>query len=137
MLQFASRAFPWIAAFIALTFAWIGVDELQYGSAHRSHQLRSVLFAFGVSVLFGVAAVSAWLRWRILRPAAVVCGGGAAFFAISMLAQGWEGEDASGVLGPILLGAAVITATLGVAVGIKGNPLTPPPNTSLERTCGK
>jgi hypothetical protein len=117
MLHLVTRAFPWFAALIALTFAWIAFDEIQYDSARRPHQLPSVLAAFAIAVLFGVAAASAWLRWRILRPAAFLCGGCAALYAISMLIQGWE--EASGVLTSLLLSISVITAALGLVVGVK------------------
>jgi len=133
MLQFAARVFPWFAAVIALMFAWMGFDELQYDSARRPHQLPSVLFAFAISVLFGVAAASVWLRWRILRPASAVCGGCAALFTISMFKQGWD--DAGGVMGPLFLSIAVTIAILGLVLGVKGGSMTPP-NTSLERTRG-
>jgi peptidoglycan/LPS O-acetylase OafA/YrhL len=118
MLQFAARAFPWFAVLIALAFAWMGFDELQHDSARRPQQLPSVLFAFAISVLFGLTAASVWLRWSILRPAAVVCGGCAALYAISILMRGW-GDDASGVMGPLLLSIAVITAGSGLIVGVK------------------
>jgi hypothetical protein len=117
MFQFASRAFPWLAVIIALTFAWIGFDELQYDSARRPQQVQSVLFAFAISVLFGIAAVSSWLRWRIRRPAAILCAGCLALGTISALAKDWD-EVSQAVMIIIVLFTA-LTAALALIAGMK------------------
>jgi hypothetical protein len=116
MLQFATRVFPWLAAMIALTFAWIGFDELQYDSASRPHQLPSILFALAVSVLFGIAAVSFWLRWRTRNLAALMCGSGLALFTISALIQRWD--EVSVAVGVAIVAIAGTTAVLGLILGI-------------------
>ena len=117
MLQLAVRAFPWIAALIALAFAWIGFDELQYDSARRPQQVQSVLFAFAISVLFGVAAASAWLRWRIRRPAAILCGVCLALGTISALTKSWD--KVSEPVMVIIVAFTTFTAALALIAGTK------------------
>jgi len=117
MLQLALRAFPWIAALIALAFAWIGFDELQYDSARRPQQVQSVLFAFAISVLFGVAAASAWLRWRIRRPAAILCGVCLALVTITALTKSWD--KVSEPVMVIIVAFTTFTAALARIAGTK------------------
>jgi hypothetical protein len=117
MLQFAARTFPWFAAMIALTFAWIGFDELQYDSARRPHQAQSILFAFAIAVLFGVTAVSAWFRWRIRRPATILCGICLALGTISALTKTWDKVSEAGMV--ILVVFSGFTAALALIAGMK------------------
>jgi len=117
MLQFAARAFPWLAAIIAITFAWIGFDELQYESARRPLQVQSVLVAFAISAFFGVAAASAWLRWRIRRPAAILCGVCLALGTISALTKPWD--EVSEAVMVIIVVFTGFTAVLALIAGIK------------------
>jgi|SRR5689334_19622469 len=131
MSRIAERVFPWLAAMIALTFAWLGIGEV-FETGNRPHRLSSVLFALAVSVLFGFAAASVWLRWRICRATAFLCGGCAALFTVSGLVKG--GDDASGVLGPLLLAIAGATAVFGLISSLKRVETMTPPNKSLERT---
>jgi uncharacterized membrane protein len=120
MFQFASRAFPWCAAIIALTFAWIGLDELQYDSARRPQQVQSVLFAFAISVLFGVTAASTWLRWRIRRPAAILCGVCLVLGTISLLTKSWDKVGEAEMV--ILVIFTGFTAALALISGTKRAP---------------
>jgi hypothetical protein len=115
--SFVTRAFFWLAAIIALTFSWIAFDEMQYDSTGRPHQFMSVLVALAIAVLFGIAAASAWFRWRTLRPAAFLCGGSAALYAISVLTR--STGEVSGVSASLLLSVSVITAALALTVGIR------------------
>jgi hypothetical protein len=117
MVQFAARVFPWLAAIIAVTFAWIGFDELQYDSARRPHQLPSLLFAIAVSVLFVIAAASFWLRWRTRYLTALVCGGCLALYTISALIQSWD--EVSVAAGVVIVAVAGTTATLGLILGFR------------------
>jgi hypothetical protein len=134
MLRIAERFFPWLAAMIALTFGWMGVEEV-FETGNRPHRLSSVLFALAVSVLFGVAAASVWFRWRILRSTAFLCGGCAALFTLSVLVKGWD--DASGVLGPLFLAISGATTALGLILSMNRVETTTPPDNSLERTHGE
>jgi hypothetical protein len=117
MVHFATRVFPWLAAIIALTFAWIGFDELNYDPVRRPHQLPSVLFAFSVSILFGIAAASFWLRWRTRHLAALVCGSCLALFTISALIQNWD--EVSVAVGLAVVAVAGTTAALGLILGTR------------------
>lgn len=120
MLRVAERLFPWLAASISLLLMVIGFDELRYESAHRPHQLTSVLFALGFSVLFGVGAASCWLRLRIRRLVALVCGACMAVYTLSGLREGgWD--EANGI---VLVGIVIfsgITAALGLILGAQPN----------------
>jgi threonine/homoserine efflux transporter RhtA len=136
MSRIAERLFPWLAASIALLLMVIGFDELHYESARRPHQLTSVLFAFAFSVLFGIGAASCWLRLRIRRLVALVCGACLTVYTLSALREGGWG-DANGI---VLVGIVVssgITAALGIILGAKGFTTKSPPDTSLERARGE
>ena len=125
MSRIAVRIFPWLAALVAVTFAWIGFSELQEQSPIR---VPSILVAFAISMLFGVTAASLWLQWRIRRLAAIACGLCLALGTFSALTKSWDKVSETGMV--ILVAITSVTAILALIVGASRTP----PDTSVERS---
>jgi len=98
MSRFAERIFPWLSALIAIAFMSIGIDELFYEPGLRPHRFESVLWAFAISVVFGLSAASIWLRSRVSRIAALVCGLCLGAWLVSALIGSWDKVSETGMV---------------------------------------
>jgi hypothetical protein len=121
MSRFAERIFPWLSALIAIAFVSIGIDELFYETGPRPHRFESVLWAFAISVVFGLSAASIWLRWRVSRIVALVCGLCVAAWLVSALIGSWDKVSEAGMV--VLVVFACFTAALAfIFVGKRNVP---------------
>ena len=117
MSRIAERLFPWLAALIALTFLWIGIDESLFETGRRPHRLASTLVAFALSVFFGFSAASIWLRWRVRHLAALACGICLAAGTISALMKSWD--EVNETVAMVLVAFTACTAVLALVAGVR------------------
>jgi hypothetical protein len=116
MQRIAQLLFPWLSGAIAAFCLWDGIDVALHQLAYAG---LSVTVAFIGAGLFGFAALSVWMRWRMQRIVASIAGAILVLYALSVVFLGWEDVGGAPVAVPLALGAGA-TGILGFFTGGKG-----------------
>jgi|SRR5688572_17660501 len=115
MQRIAQLLFPWLSGATAVFCLWDGIDVSLHQLAYAG---LSASVAFAGAGLFGLAALSVWLRWRVQRIVSSIAGAVLMLYALSVVFLGWEDVGGASVAVPLALGTGV-TGVLGFFTGGK------------------